>query len=183
MGTHWGIRFHPDEIGVWDIKSIFPEDFPPVDGILSLKTFRNQPFTLDLSSKSLILETPESLVDRIKKMNRLKSRIATGPDGSELTVFLHGRLKQNGWFLMDSGNLDVILVSEEFADKNSVDSNRVSDINKGEFKLDGLSSHLVKYRAKNIIYDGALSEQFMREYIFTFDLSTNSIWACPSNEK
>ena len=84
---------------------------------------------------------------------------------------------------MDSGNLDAILVSEEFADKNSVDSNKVSDINNGEFKLDGLSSHLVKYRAKNIIYDGALSEQFMREYIFTFDLSTNSIWACPSNEK
>ena len=173
-----GINFHHDEIGVWDIKSVLPENVPPVDGILSLKTFRNQPFTLDLSSKSLILETPESLANRIKNMHRLKSRIATGTDGSELDVFLYGRLKQNGWFLLDSGNLDAILISKEFVDKNMDDSKKVSDINEAEFQLEGLPSCLVKYRAKNIIYDGALSEEFMSAFIFTFDLSANSIWAC-----
>ena len=178
-----GVKFHHDEIGVWDIKSILPEDVPPIDGILSLKTFGNQPFTLDLSSKSLVLETPESLANRIKNMHRLNSRIATGTDGSELDVFLHGRLEQDGWFLLDCGNLDAILVSEEFVDKSLVDSNKVSHINEAEFKLDGLSSHLVRYRTKNIIYDGALSEEFMREYIFTLDLSSNSIWACRRKEK
>jgi hypothetical protein len=178
-----GVKFHHDEIGVWDIKSILPEDVPPIDGILSLKTFRNQPFTLELSSKSLILETPKSLANRTKKMNRLKSRLATGPDGSELDVFLHGSLEQNGWFLLDSGNLDAVLISEEFANKNIADTIKVSDVNEAEFKLDGLPSHLVKYRAKKIIYDGALSESFMREYIFSFDLSSNSIWACQRIEK
>ena len=177
-----GITFHHDEIGVWDIKSVLPENVPPVDGILSLKTFRNQPFTLDLSSKSLILETPKSLANRIEKMYRLTSRIATGTDGSELDVFLRGRLKQNGWFLLDSGNLDAIVVSEEFVDKTSADSNKVSDINEAEINLEGLPSHLVKYRTKNIIYDGALSEEFMREYIFTFDLSSNTVWASQRKE-
>jgi hypothetical protein len=64
-----------------------------------------------------------------------------------------------------------------------MDSNNVSEINKAKFKLEGLPSHLVKYRAKNIIYDGALSEEFMSEYIFAFDLSSNSIWACKHKEK
>ena len=177
-----GKTFHHDEIGVWDIQSVLPENLPPVDGILSLKTFGNQPFTLDLSSKSIILETPKSLANRIKKMNLLKSRIATGPDGSELDVFLHGGFKQNGWFLLDSGNLDATIVSEGYADSNMMDSNKDSGVNEAEFSLEGLPSNLIRYRAKNIIYDGALSEEFMREYIFTFDLSSNSIWACRSEE-
>ena len=63
-----------------------------------------------------------------------------------------------------------------------VDSNNVSDKNEAEFKLEGLPSHLERYRAKNIIYDGALSQEFMREYVFTFDLSSNAIWACHYRE-
>ena len=176
------VKFHHDEIGVWDIQSVLPENAPPVDGILSLKTLRNQPFTLDLSSKNLMLETPKSLANRIKNMNRLTSRLATGIDGSELDVFLRGKFKKYGWFLLDSGNLDVLLVSEEFLNKDKMDSNKVSDVNQAEFQLDGLSSHPVRYRTKNIIYDGALSEEIMREYIFTFDLSSNAIWACPHED-
>ncbi len=178
-----GVEFNHDEIGVWDIKSVLPENVPPVDGILSLKTFRHQPFTLDLSSKSLILETPKSLVDRVKNMNLLKSRIATGPDGSELDVFVYGRLKKDGWFLLDSGNLDAIMVSKEFLDNDSLNSNSTSDLNEAELKLAGLPFRPVRYRTGDIIYDGALSEEFMREYIFTFDLSSNAVWArkCEEN--
>jgi hypothetical protein len=176
------VKFHHDEIGVWDIQSVLPENAPPVDGILSLKTFLNQPFTLDLSSKSIILETPNSLANRIKSMNRLTSRLATGTDGSELDVFLRGRFKKYGWFLLDSGNLDVLLVSEEFLIKDEMDSNKVSNVTQAEFQIEGLPSHSVRYRTKNIIYDGALSEEFMREYIFTFDLSSNAIWACPRED-
>lgn len=174
-----GIDFRHETIGVWDVNSVLPENLPPLDGILSLKTFSNQPFTLDLSNKRLILESEQSLSERVKNMSRLKSRIATGPDGSELTVFLHGMIKKAGWFLLDSGNLDVVQVSPHL-DFNSVgDSIISSNIWESEFMLDGLSPVLTRFRTKDIIYDGALSEKFMREWIFTFDLASNAIWISP----
>ena len=97
-----GVSFHHERIVVWDVNKILPEDLPRLDGILSLKTFLDQPFTIDLSSKHLILETKESLEDRTSTMTRLESRIATGPNGNELTIFLQGKIREfrnYGWFL------------------------------------------------------------------------------------
>jgi hypothetical protein len=174
-----GVSFQHENIGVWNINSVLPEDFPPLDGILSLKTFLNQPFTLDLSSKHLIFESEESLNERTKTMIKLESRIATGTDGSELTVFLHGRIKDYGWFLFDSGNLDVFLISHYFADNIQNDSTISTSIWESEFTFKNFSTVLTQFRTKEIIYDGVLSEEFIRKWIFTFKLSTNSVWAKP----
>ena len=177
-----GVSFHHESIGVWDINSVLPEDLPRLDGILSLKTFQNQPFTLDLSSKRLILETKESLEDRTNNMTRLESRISTGPDGSELTIFLRGKLKDYGWFLLDSGNLDVVLVSQHLGNKIFIDSTASSNVWESGLKLSNLSSVSTRFRTKEIIYDGALSEEFMSKWIFTFDISNNSIWVSPAGD-
>lgn len=174
-----GVSFHHESIGVWDINSVLPEELPRLDGILSLKTFLNQPFTIDLSSKCLILESKKSLEDRTNTMTRLESRIATGPDGSELTIFLQGKIEDNGWFLLDSGNLDVVLVSQNLVNKKLVDSTESSNIWESELKLRNLSSVSTRFRTKEIIYDGALSEEFMRKWIFTFDISINAVWISP----
>jgi len=178
-----GISFHHAYIGVWDINSILPEDLPRLDGILSLKTFQNQPFTLDLSTKRLILETKESLENRTKTMTRLESRIATGPAGGALTIFLRGEIRESedyGWFLLDSGNLDAVIVSQHMVNNNITDSTASSVTWESEISLGNLSSVSVKFRTKEIIYDGALSEAFLRKWIFTFDLSNNAVWASPA---
>lgn len=176
-----GVSFHHETIGVWDINKVLPEDLPRLDGILSLKTFQDQPFTLDLSSKRLILETKESLEDRTNTMTRLESRIATGPDGSELDIFLRGKIghSDDGWFLFDSGNLDVVLVSQHLVNKKLIDSTASSGIWESELKLRNLSSVSIKFRTKKIIYDGALSEKFIRKWVFTFDISNNGVWVSP----
>jgi hypothetical protein len=175
-----GISFHHKMIGVWDINSVLPKDFPRLDGILSLKTLKNHPFTLDLSSKRLIIETKKSIEDRTNNMTRLESRIATGPDGSQLTIFLKGKLKDYGWFLLDSGNLDVVLVSQHLSNKIFIDSTVSSNVWESELKLTNLSSIAARFRTKKIIYDGALSEEFMRKWIFTFDISNNAVWVSPA---
>ena len=181
--TIGGVSFQHDNIGVWDINSVLPEDFPPLDGILSLKTFLNQPFTLDLSSNHLIFESEKSLNERIKRMTKLESRIATGPDGSELTVFLHGRIKDYGWFLIDSGNLDVFLVSHHFAENIQNDSTTSTSTWESEFTFKNFLSSLTRFRTKEIIYDGVISEEFLRKWIFTFELYTNSVWIEPVASK
>jgi hypothetical protein len=175
--TIGGVSFNHDLIGVWDINSVLPKNLPRLDGILSLKTFYNQPFSLNLASKSLTLETKKSLIDRVRNMTPLRSRIATGPDGSELTLFLHGKIQEFGWFLLDSGNLDAVLVAPYLDFDKTSDSTDTVDIWKSNFIFSDLSSLSTRFRTKDIIYDGALSEEFMRDWIFTFDLSSNSVWA------
>ena len=174
-----GVTFHHDMIGVWDINSILPENLPPLDGILSLKTFSDQPFTLDLASKSLILESEKSIGERTSAMTRLESRIANGTDGSELNVFLYGKIEDYGWFLLDSGNLDVVLVSRHLDFSKLNDSTSNSSTWESEFSLKNLTTASTKFRTKEIIYDGALSEEFIRKWIFSFDLSDNAVWAVP----
>jgi hypothetical protein len=45
--------------------------------------------------------------------------------------------------------------------------------------LDNLSAIPARFRTKDIIYDDALSEEFMRQWIFTFDLSSDAVWVSP----
>lgn len=172
-----GIPFHNDAIGIWDVNSVLQNDLPRLDGILSLDTFKNQPFTLDLASKKIIFESQESINKRTSRMVKLESRIATGMDGCELDVLLHGKIKEFGWFLIDSGNLDAIIVSPHMAVESKSDLNDSSDLWESEFAFSNSAALPAKFRTKEIIYDGVLSEAFMRKWVFTFDLMNNSVWA------
>lgn len=106
--TIGGVPFLHDQIGVWDVQALLPPGVPPVDGVLSLKTLAGQPFTLRLKEQRLTLETSQSFREQVDGMSRLRSRLATGVDGDELTVFVRGAVRDTAWFLMDSGNLDVV---------------------------------------------------------------------------
>jgi hypothetical protein len=170
------ISFHHDVIGVWDINRVLPSDLPQLDGILALNTFRNQPFTLDLASKKLVLESQGSLPNRTSGITKLESRIATGLDGSELDVFLHGKVKEFGWFLLDSGNLDATIVAPHLAIETKSDVTESSNTWEAEFAFGNSASVPARFRTRKIIYDGALSEEFLREWVFTFDLINNSVW-------
>jgi hypothetical protein len=50
-----------------------------------------------------------------------------------------------------------------------------------DLTLDGLPPAPSVFRTRDIIYDGALSEGFMSQWIFTFDLRANSVWATPAH--
>jgi len=137
---------------------------------------RNAYDGISLGNKRLTLETKQSLSVRVQGMSRLRSRIATGTNGSELTVFLYGEILKAGWFLLDSGNLDASLLAPHMAlnrEENPIES---TDEWETRFSLDGYTDMVTDFRTKDIIYDGALSEAFMSELIFTFDLVSNSIW-------
>jgi len=163
-----GVAFGRQELGVWDISAVLPEGVPPVDGILSLKTIAAQPFTLDLATGTLILETATSYRDRIRDMSRLNTRLATGPDGGELSVFVRGKVDAPAWFLLDSGNLDLVQAAPYLGGSG--------DTWEHVLHVDGMPPLDASFRTRDIIYDGALSEAFMREWLFTFDLASNAVW-------
>jgi hypothetical protein len=164
-----GLAFEHDELGVWDVNAVLPEGVPPVDGVLSLKTFLAQPITLDLGNGILTLETKASYRDRVRDMTRLNSRLATGTDGDELDVFVRGEVDSTAWFLVDSGNLDVVQAAPHLGGPE--------DVWEHDLQLDGLDPVATSFRTRDIIYDGVLSEDFMRQWLFSFDLAANEVWA------
>jgi len=73
-----GRRLRGSEVAVWDVMSVLPKDVPPLDGVLALDRLAGQPFTLDLSGRTLTLESAASLDGRVAGMKRLEARVATG---------------------------------------------------------------------------------------------------------
>jgi predicted aspartyl protease len=168
------VSFEHEQLGVWDLQSLLPDEAPPIDGVLSLKTMAAQPFTLDLQRGRLTLETEASFDDRIQGMTRLGSRIATGTDGDELTVFVRGEVDSEAWFLLDSGNLDVVQAAPHLG---AAVSGTSSEPWKHDLALGGFPAIATSFRTRDIIYDAVLSEEFMRNWVFAFDLESNQVWA------
>lgn len=139
-----------------------------VDGVLSLKTFSTQPFTLGPETGILTLETATSYRDRIRDMSRLNTRLATGLDGDELTVFVRGNVEAPAWFLPDSGNLDVVQAAPYLGGSGDTWEHVLQE--------DGMPPLDASFRTRDIIHDSVLSEAFMRQWLFTFDLASNAVW-------
>lgn len=171
-----GRAFTRSGIAVWDVMSVLPKDLPPLDGVLALDVFEQQPFTLDLASLSLTLESPASLAERQAGARKISARIATGPSGAELTVFLQGRVEEPGWFLFDSGNLDLVQAAPHLLRATGP---LPREIESAPFAIDGLPAGRLPVRVRDLIHDGALSESFLREWIWTIDLARREVWAHP----
>lgn len=168
-----GLPFDHPQVAVWDVQAVLPEGEPTVDGVLSLETFARQPITLDLERQRLTLETAGSLRQRTGSMNELQARFATGSDGGELTVFVRATAPAAGWFLIDSANLDVVRVADRFR----IPQARVDGTWEAQLKLEGIPGMTTTFRAADIIYDGMLSEEVIRQWTLTFDFAGQRVWA------
>ncbi len=163
-----------ERVGVFDLSSILPAGLPPADGVVSLRSFRGQPVTIDLASGKITLETADSLLVQTRGMRPLTIRVASGPTGAETTVYIGARVGgRRVWLLLDSGNGDLALVAPHVA--------RLAGLKdaQGEalVEFDGLGPIRLSARSQNIIYDGVLGAGFMQDWIFTLDLASNRAWA------
>lgn len=168
-----GLPFDHPQVAVWDVQAVLSEGVPTVDGVLSLNSFARQPVTLDLERRQLTLETAGSLRQRIASMNELQTRFATGSDGDELTVFVRVTAPTAGWFLIDSANLDVVRIADRFRSPEA----SAEGTWEAQLKLEGIPGMKTTFRAADIIYDGMLSEEVLRQWTLTFDLAGQRVWA------
>ncbi|MBI4487420.1 MAG: aspartyl protease family protein [Acidobacteria bacterium] len=75
-----------ERVGVFDLKSVLPAGLPPADGVVSLRSFRGQPVTIDLATGRITVETADSLIARTSGMRPLTIRVASGPTGAPRSV-------------------------------------------------------------------------------------------------
>jgi len=67
---------------------------------------------INLAKEELRLENPQSFARTISVMKRLSSRIAGESGGDSVDVFVEVAAKKGSlWFLLDSGNLDKVLIA------------------------------------------------------------------------
>ena len=163
------------EAGVFDLMSLLPRDWPPLHGVLSLKTFAGQAITLDLARDRMIIESPRSLAQRTSGMTPLQTRIATGDDGSALVLFVAvPAAGANLWLEFDSGNLDNVLLSPHSARALQLPAgDEASDI---RLALGGADTVTVTARRRELIFDGALNAAFIETRVFTIDLANGRAW-------
>lgn len=166
-------------VGVWDIMSLLPKDFPKIDGVISLKSFSNQLITLDLINNSIIVETSSSFRKKIKRATLIQSRFANGINGQELTIFL-GTVKDGitYWLLFDSGNLDNVLIAHQTAFEwglEPADQKLRMEYSNQMISL-GNRAIMSNLSSKQIIYDGALSFETLSQFQFYIDLRNKQVW-------
>jgi len=162
-------------VGIWDVMSILPEGLPRLDGVVSLETFRGRLLTLNLAESRLELHTEGTFRQLVRTMIPVPMRVATGNDGSQLTVFLEGHLSgsdQSGWFLLDSGNLAETLLAPHV--RNDPATSDVTIVFSDSLAVTAPA------RTADIIYDGALSEAFLRQVVVALDLGREQSWVAPA---
>lgn len=164
------------ETGIWDVMTILPEGLARLDGIVSLETFRDRLLILSLAESTLELHTEATFRQRVGRMIPVPMRVATGQNGSHLTVFLEGHLAgtgQSAWFLLDSGNLAETLLARHVRNDDAT-----SDVT---IVLSDSLAVTAPARTAEIIYDGALSEAFLRQIIVALDLGRRQAWVAPAS--
>lgn len=168
-----GRSFKRSQVAVWDVMSVLPAELPPLDGVLALDVLDGRPFTLDLARATLTLESPSSLKQRRRGGRSVTARVASGPSGAERTILLRGRLEEAGWFLFDSANLDAIQAAPHMMAARGKLSRQVDA---ATLTLDGLPAFRSRLRVRELIHDGALSEEFLRSWVWTVDMRRGDVW-------
>ncbi|MGE8554515.1 MAG: retropepsin-like aspartic protease [Chryseobacterium jejuense] len=167
--------FHP-AVGVFDIMSILPKEFPKLDGVISLKTFVDHILTLNLSKNTIIVESKSSSQKTIRGKSLVASRFANGLDATELNIFLNiPKDNQSYWFLFDSGNSGPLLLSTETAATWKLSKDKDNMNSETQFVI-GEKVLISKSFTRDIIYDGVLNFETLCNYIFTIDFKNSKVW-------
>lgn len=171
-----GIPFHQEEAAVFDLMELLPKELKRVDGVISLKTFKQGEITLDLKNNLFIIETEKSFQAKTKKMTEVESRFANGLAGDDLNVFL--ALESNGkkwWFLFDSGNIAGIKISRAvvpFWNRDFRDTTEaVFNYNFAGHEMES------KMYIDDILYDGSLDFNFLASRQFSISFTDKTVFA------
>lgn len=174
-----GKPFFHETLGVWDIMTLLPVDWPHLDGVISLKTFSDRILTIDLVECRLIVETRASLKKLRNKTLLADTRFANSLDGNELTIFLGIPNKERiYYFLIDSGNIGNMLISYNTAHEWGLQGATVQEMKTlipVNFPVGDKIVNAVPLAA-DIIYDGALNFDLMSRFVFTIDFGNQEVW-------
>lgn len=178
-------------VAVWDVGAVLPAELPPLDGVISLKSFDDELITLDLARSQLMVETDLSFEQRTTSMSPVPMRVGTGQSGAGIVVYVGVEVDQGqAWFQLDSGNIAGVQVSPDIValfgihlaedQRASIAVDGAAVLDSVRLAIPGLGSSAVEVSIRSLIIDGALSFDFIQRWVFSLDLRDGRLWAEPS---
>ena len=169
----------PVNIAKIDFGEQFAGDKTP-DGLLSLDAFDGKTITLDQAAATLTIETAQSQARRTASMKPLPFRMSRECSARCLSVFVGVPTKQGEtWLILDSGAGGVSLIARDHAEVFGLDP----AVKEQRLKIDVVPGIHVDSLVliADMIMDGNLGQPFMSQYVMTFDLKHERLWAKPTN--
>jgi hypothetical protein len=178
-----GTHLKAPTAGVFDIMTLAPKTTPHLDGSLALDIFAGQVVTLDVSGRTLTIETPESLQARIGNAKEVPARMVRDAEGAALSVDAGvPTAKGMAWMELDSGNDGSFAIGNHIAplfdlQPDGKEAQPVSFMLGGGIPVKGTA------RTRNLIMDGNIGEQFFPLWAVTFDLNSGRVWVSPTRAR
>jgi hypothetical protein len=178
-----GTHLKTPTAGVFDIMSLAPKTAPHLDGSLALDIFAGQVVTLDVSGRTLTIETPRSFRARIRNTKEVPARLVRDAQGAALSVAAAVATRSGlAWMELDSGNDGSFAIANHIAPFFGLKPNG-KEPQPISFSLGGLIPVKGTALTSNLIMDGNIGEQFFPQWAVTFDLKAGRLWISPSTTK
>lgn len=196
-----GVEHQMVRVGVWDFDGFLPDtpEFAQVEGFLSLRFFQHQPFTIDYAHRQIVVETAQGLERRLAEGHSVPIEI-DDDGGVALTIFAPLQLQDGSTARVevDTGSDSLILHRRFIRPGAELKAVRGQDETGRDFerffgRLSGptwfggrpeLERKDVRVMFQDIIYDGLIGDDFLRNYTVTFDLAhSRMILALPRPQK
>lgn len=180
--TVGGVTLTAPTAGVLDFSKLLPRDAPPLAGSVALNSFAGKVVTIDLAHRQIVLETAESLKQRIAGAREVEIHLAGEVAGHAVTPFLALQTpKGKIWMEMDTGsNSSVILASHNAAlfalPPDSKEAQRFEGTLVGNVPLAADDAHTMP-----LALDGNIGAHILRQWIVTMDLAHGRAWIAPAN--
>lgn len=164
---------------VFELMSLLPEEWPELGGLVSLQTLQNHIVTLDLGNSLVFIETEAGLADRVSGTTSVPARMARQAGGAALDLFLEVRAPGgNLWIEIDSGNAGPVLLAPHALEQLGITAADGAASWQGQLTLDfgGDCALVVNAVKKDIIYDGVLNLDTIKQLVLTVDIPGERVW-------
>ncbi|MGH8201167.1 MAG: aspartyl protease family protein [Steroidobacteraceae bacterium] len=164
------------EVGEFDLLKLLGKGAPPVGGIVGLASCDGRAVTIDLAHDRVTIETRSSLARRIRSMRPISVRMVRGA-GGDLVPFIEVRAKTGTlWMEVDSGNDGPVFLAPAAQQQLGVS---IAPHSKQQLDLDviGLGRVRINAASRDMIFDGQLDPDFLRQIELTVDFAHGRAWA------
>lgn len=166
---------------VFDIRTLLPKDAPPVEGLIALDLFAGKVLTLESAGQKLVLESPASMKERLKRAHEVPARVVRDGQGLALTYDIGVQTAKGlAWMEIDSGNISgTMMVSTWVAPLFGLNpaSKEIQTVN-GDL-MPGIKLPAKARVVPNMIMDGLIGADFLKAWNLTIDQKNARIWLSP----
>lgn len=162
--------------GVLDIAALIAKDAAPLEGSIALDAFTGKTITIDFPAMQLIVESADSLRERVGAAQFLPVKLSRELQGRALAASV-GVPTPRGmlWMELDSGNGGTILVSKAYAAEFGLNPEEEGP-QQADFAVSKTLCAQGMAFTPDMILDGNLGMPFLKDKIVTMDLADGRLW-------